>query len=156
MAIKYGAIATIFSAMVFLSSCGNDELPPPPRAILPPPRTAITVAAVEKTEPERYVYHGDARRDPFIPLNAEGSGTSGSEEVVMPNLSSLTLKGIYDDGKTTAAIISGGGITYVLRDRRLYDNRQRMVRGIAGVIKKDSVIVIGPDRNSKELKLHER
>jgi hypothetical protein len=145
------------SLPVFFAGCGGgDDLPPPPRGMLSLPKVAAVPVAA-KIEPAPYNYHGDVRRDPFVALNVETNvAPSSSEEAVVPNLRSLTLKGVYADGKSMAAIISGGGITYILRDRKLFDNRQRLVKGITGVIRNDSVIMIGGDHTTKELKLHEK
>jgi hypothetical protein len=144
----------IAAVPLLLTACG-DELPPSPQAALPVVRPK-TAPQQPKAEEPRYAYHGDSRRDPFIALNLTGGGSVSSEDVVMPNLSALMLKGIFDDGKGTAAIISGGGITYILRDRKLYDNRQRLVSGVSGEIRKESIVLVGPDRIAKELKLREK
>jgi Tfp pilus assembly protein PilP len=146
----------IVCAAFMACSCGYDELPTHIVAKTPAPAAASAEAsAYKKKEPVRYVYKGDKFRDPFIPLVGESSyaSTPLSEEAAVPNLGSLSLKGIFDDGKAKMALINGGGINYILKGSRLFDNRQRLVRGITGVIKKDGVIMIAPDKTTKELKL---
>jgi len=147
----------LLAAPFFLSSCGTDELPP--QVLTPNMSSATSEQKQAKVEPAPYVYRGDSRRDPFIALNIESSSSRGgasSEEVVIPRLDALSLKGIIDDGKAMTAIISGGGITYILREHSLYDNRQRLVRGVSGAISKDSVVLMGADRVTKELKLRKK
>jgi len=54
------------------------------------------------------------------------------------------------------AIISGLGSTYILRGSYLYDSRQRLIKGITGAIRKDSVIMIAPDKSTKVLMLRQK
>jgi hypothetical protein len=143
-------------AVIALMSCANDDLPPPPAAGPLPPVVNKTAGAPQKLAPARFVYRGDRHRDPFVPLTGDGVAVSSPEEVVTPNIGALTLKGIIDDGKQKIALISSGATTYVLRGSRLYDNRQRLVRGITGAIKRDSVVMIGADKTTKEIKLREK
>jgi hypothetical protein len=150
-------LIALLAAPLFLSACGNSELPssPPSPNVLP----VSFKQKQAKVEPPLYVYGGDSRRDPFIALNIENSSSGGgasTEEVVVPRLDALSLKGIIDDGKAMTALISGGGITYILREHSLYDNRQRLVRGVSGAIRKDSVVLMGADRVTKELKLRKK
>ena len=141
----------------FLAGCGSSDVP---STAVPPSfgSNAFQMpASKEKTETPRYIYHGDRYRDPFIPLNGNSViTTSSSEGVAVPNIGTLTLKGILDDGKQKLAIIQGGGITYILRGSYLYDNRQRLIRGITGFIKKESVVMIAPDKTTKELALRQQ
>ena len=104
-----------------------------------------------------YVYSGDKYRDPFIPLAGLGAYFSeNSEESSVPSITTLSLKGIITEGKTKIALISGVGSTYILKESRLYDNRQSEIKGRTGAIKTDSVIIIAPDKTVKELKLREK
>ena len=100
---------------------------------------------------KNYTYYGDHYRDPFIPLN----GDIRSDQSALdrpPQLSSLILKGIVQDAKGRMALLTSGVNSYILRGGRLYDGRNKMVKKIAGVIKTDSVVIIGADRTVRELK----
>jgi len=140
-----------------LVSCGSREQVSsiPAHVDFTPPAVSISTTVARKEIP-RYGYKGERFRDPFIALNAEGAIISNSDEVRVPNIGTLTLKGILDDGKQKMAIISGGGISYILRGTLLFDNRQRIVKGITGMIKKESVIIIAPDKTKKELPLRQK
>jgi hypothetical protein len=148
-------IFLLLAGMVVCAGCSQEEIPESSAPQIKPPVIDFR-AVTEKKLPSRYAYAGDRYRDPFMPLNGEGMSLVGSDDVVIPNVASLTLKGIMTDGKQKIAIISGGSISYVLRGKFLYDNRQRLVRGITGIIKEESVIVIAPDKTTKEIRLRER
>lgn len=137
MNFKYHYLAIIFTALI-ACSCGYEELPTQNVTKTPASLPSQGDKSVyKKKEPEHYNYKGDKFRDPFVAMTGEtSSGSALSEEVAIPNLGSLKLKGIYDDGKIKMALISGGGINYILKGSRLYDNRQRLVRAISGVIRK--------------------
>ena len=155
MELQSRYILTVLAGLA-LASCGYEEpARKPEQKPAAPVTTSAEQAEYKKKEIPRYSYKGDKFRDPFIALNGEGMSASASlsEEVTIPNIGGLTLKGIFDDGKIKMALISGGGINYILKGSHLYDSRQRLVRGISGIIKKDSVIMIAPDKNTKELKL---
>lgn len=139
---------------LILAGCGGDDLPPVQPPVYARPYQ-ITISTAPKSELPRYVYRGDRFRDPFVPLTGEGMTFAGAEDVIVPQLGTLSLKGIIDDGHQMIAMISGGGITYMLKGSQLFDNRQRLVRGITGAIKKDSVLMIAPDKTTKELRLRD-
>ena len=142
--------------LFLLQGCGKDK-PAPSEAVagrvLPPP--VINTPVYEKKAPPKYVYRGDKYRDPFISLTGPGRSFMDTGEATAPNVGSLTLKGIMGEGKVKIALITGEGGTFILKDSKLYDNRQRHIKGITGAIKKDSVIMIAPDGSAKELKLRE-
>jgi len=146
-------LAVVF-LITFFCACGREpdisETPLPQVAPMP-----AVVAAPHKKEDIRYVYHGDQRPDPFIPQNIE-SASVPTGDIVTPNISALSLKGIFAAGKQKTAIITAGGLTYILKDSRLYDNRQRMIKGLSGAIKTDSVIMIAQDKTMRELKLRDK
>jgi hypothetical protein len=145
------------SLILLISSCGYKELPTQKNVILPAVASEKEQYVYKKKDYVRFEYRGDKFRDPFVPLNIEGfASTNLSDEAIVPNISSLALKGIFDDSKLKIALISGGGVNYILKGSHLYDNRQRLVRGISGIIKKDSVIMIAPDKTTKELKLKQK
>jgi len=104
----------------------------------------------------RYEYSGIRFRDPFIPLNSNNSLLQGSKDIIVPNIDTLTLKGIFYDEKVKMALLSGGGVSYVLQDNRLYDNRRRAIPQITGDIKQDSVIVYDSNKKFLELRLRDK
>jgi len=126
----------------------------PARPVTPGPMGTPVVSAATPTsiEPayQSYKYMGDRYRDPFIPLTGN-SYDAGSERA--PQVSSLLLKGIVQDEKGRVAILSSGTSSFVLRAGRLYDGRNKPVKGLTGVIKAQSVVVVGSDRTVKELLL---
>lgn len=114
--------------------------------------TKTPSAPVEKPKPAYllYNYHADRYRDPFIPLLGEARSDQPDRP---PQITSLVLKGIVQDTKGRMALLSSGVSSYILRAGRLYDGRNLMVKGISGVIKTNSVLLIGSDRTVKELQI---
>jgi hypothetical protein len=153
------------SSVVF-AALGGDNSSPAMRSIPPGPVAAVSTPVANarpgastlstqtpaSAEPSymSYRYEGDRYRDPFIPLNGVGSD-SGNDHA--PQISSLILKGIIQDDKGRVAIMSSGVSSYILRAGRLYDGRNRPVKGISGVIKAQSVVLVGSDRVVKEFTL---
>ena len=102
---------------------------------------------------QKYHYRADRfYRDPFVPL----VGSSHISEYAInrpPQIASLVLKGIAHDDRGTIALLTAGISSYILRHGRLYDVRNRMVKGISGVIKPKSVLLIGRDHTVKEFRI---
>lgn len=145
------------SAMGLLSVCFMSWgcSPPKPVEFSSPPlrrQTPPPLVAPQKLPIVSYEYQGDRYRDPFIPLGGRAAGT-GRGELIIPQLGALALKGIIADQQKKVALIVGGGGVFVLKDGKLYDNRNRLIRGISGVVKDRSVILTGPDRTVRELAL---
>lgn len=147
---------SIFFIMLFVMifcACGskevdlNPQLPNVPKANLKPPEPPV-----KKVLP-KYVYNGSKYRDPFIPLTGKGLAFKGLQQIKIPSIDYLVLKGIIDDGKEKMAILSGGGASYILKGSYLYDSRRRLVEGISGAIKKDSVIMIDASKKTKTIKI---
>ncbi|MHB9155783.1 MAG: hypothetical protein ACYC5N_08870 [Endomicrobiales bacterium] len=154
MKIKIAMLLAV-SAFV-LGGCSQDDLPLPPEApriVLPP---VVKDAAPQKKETARHEYRGERFRDPFVPLNSDIVTANLSDDVPVPNISNLSLKGIFDDDKQKVALINGGQVNYLLKGNRLYDNRNRLVKGFSGVIRTESVLIIGADKTTKELRLREK
>jgi hypothetical protein len=114
--------------------------------------TLVPTASTESVPSYKsYTYYGDRYRDPFIPLN--GDFRSDPQALDRPpQIASLTLKGIVQDAKGRMALLTSGVNSYILKGGRLYDGRNKMVKKFAGVIKTDSVVIIGADRTVRELK----
>jgi hypothetical protein len=150
-------LPTLFGfCLLGLAACAQEDLPPMP--VTPPmARTAAaTDVAVQKKTDAQYAYGGERYRDPFVSLAGEAVQSTGTDELVTPNVSALTLKGIFNDGKQSIAIVSAGVNSYTLKGSRLYDNRNRLIKGITGVVRKESVLLIAPDKTTKELKLRDK
>ena len=120
-------------------------------------QTPLTTAVPSNTTPaptasyKTYTYYGDRYRDPFIPLNGDiRSDQSALDRPPQP--ASLMLKGIVQDARGRMALLTSGVNSYILKGGRLYDGRNRMVKKIAGVIKTESVVIIGSDRTVREIK----
>ena len=112
-----------------------------------PPSAAVQEAASYKN----YTYYADRYRDPFIPLNSDFR-TDQSAMDRPPQIASLMLKGIVQDGRGRMALLTSGVNSYILKGGRLYDGRNRQVKKIAGVIKTESVVLIGADRTVREIR----
>jgi hypothetical protein len=100
---------------------------------------------------QSYNYLGDRYRDPFIPLVGQALSDQSSDRP--PQITSLELKGIIEDAKGRLALLTSGVSSYLLKGGRLYDGRNHMMRGISGVVKPSSVILIGSDHTVRELQL---
>jgi hypothetical protein len=114
--------------------------------------TGVESNAASKVQPNymTYTYYGDRYRDPFIPLNGDLRSADLLDRA--PQIASLTLKGIVQDANGRMALLVSGVNSYILHGGRLYDGRNRPVKKISGVIKTDSVVLIGSDRTVRELK----
>ena len=135
-----------------LGSRGFSEVPAakPGLQIVAPAAGAGAVNAPAASY-KSYVYYGDRYRDPFIALNGDMRGDQSALDRP-PQIASLVLKGIVQDAKGRMALLTSGVSSYILKGGRLYDGRNRMVKKIAGVIKTESVVLIGADRTVRELK----
>ena len=98
-----------------------------------------------------YKYYGDRYRDPFVPLIGEARPDQFADHP--PQVASLSLKGIVQDSKGRMALLTSGVSSYILRGGRLYDGRNHVIKGISGVIKSNSVILIGADHTVRELRV---
>lgn len=108
----------------------------------------------------KYTYKGGLYRDPLIPAGGSSSYSSstmsgeGGETMTDEKMSTLQLKGIFKDSKTgNIAIISEtSGGSYILKNGKLYDRKNKIVKGVAGVVGKNSTTLFS--NNAKiELKL---
>jgi hypothetical protein len=84
------------------------------------------------------LYTGDKVRDPFLPPSV-GGGPSRPRDRNAPfvvDIHALELRGIMKDAKSDFAIFSmDTGATLILRGSRLYDDHNKRVPGITGLIK---------------------
>ncbi len=137
------ALTLVLPIAVLLSGRGESA----PAAPLPAAQTTKVVP-----DYQRYAYHGDRFRDPFVPLVGERRD-QGSD--MPPQISSLILKGIIQDGKSRMALLTSGVSSYILRGGRLYDGRNHLMKGVSGIVKQQSVVLMGSDRTVRELKITE-
>ena len=137
-------------AIVAVSPAFCDTAPVKPVLLTAPAANMGATAAPAPTY-KSYTYFGDRYRDPFIPLTGDLRGDQSLLDRP-PQVASLLLKGIVQDAKGRMALLVSGVSSYILKGGRLYDGRNRMVKKIAGVIKTDSVVIIGSDRTVRELK----
>ncbi len=152
----------LYSVFIFWS-CGKKEQI---QKTLEIPRvkektTSVSIpAAKEKKVVAKYRYRGEVYRDPFIPLDDKkiiSSALETSGEGITPALGSLTLKGIIIDKTQKIALFSSPTGRYILRNEKLYDNRNRRVRHLTGkVIDTNTVKIVTEDNFVKTYKLKEK
>jgi hypothetical protein len=134
-----------------IAKAGALKAPPAPKAKTATEATETAAAARSAPAYQLYTYFGDRYRDPFVPLNNQYRNESDVDRP--PQIASLLLKGIVGDEKGRMALLTSGVSSYVLRGGRLYDGRNHQMKGISGVIKTNSVVLMGSDRTIKELKV---
>lgn len=125
----------------------------PPLATRTPASNTAVVPDTQPVEAPSYTtynYYGEKYRDPFVPLIGESRSDQLSDRP--PAIASLMLKGIVQDNNGRLALLTSGISSYILRGGRLYDGRNKMVKGLSGVIKTDSVVIIGSDRTIREIR----
>lgn len=123
------------------------------------PAVEETVALQTKKESPKYIYKSSGRRDPFVPLVGRvevrpvDTGKVSPVSKTQVNIAMLTVKGlIWDKEKPFVLFKAPDGTSYIVKEQRLVDDRGRIIEGIAAIIKKDKVVLIGKDNNIKEFK----
>lgn len=146
-----------------VSSCSNggDELgeltfgTPAPAVTV-----AVSTAAAKEEEIKRYAYPYTAERDPFVPLIGTGKKAmtkSADTQTLINNFSELELRGIVKDRTGRVALISStAGETFILRSGRIYDRKNHLMKGVTGVIKENSVVLMSENKTTKELFLNKK
>ena len=137
-------------ALGWVGSLAAAPAPIPNHAPPQTPTASATPLAKPTGSYATYSYYGDRYRDPFVPLTGEVRNDQTLDRP--PPVASLMLKGIVQDARGRMALLTSGVSSYILRGGRLYDGRNHMVKKISGVIKSDSVIIIGSDRTVRELR----
>ena len=132
---------------------------PPPA---PPAASKPAVAASTGTEEGPSVdslYKGDKIRNPFLPA---GSASVVTETAAAPeefSIHNLLLKGIMRDPNGDFAVLAQRGSTdsFVLKHGRLYDHRNKLVKGVSGSVKPKQKMVqlMTPDKDVQTLILGE-
>lgn len=127
------------------------------------PSVDKSTAAAASGEPQTVqdLYHGD-QRDPFqvqFGGGAPGAGAENPEAVVEFSIHNLALRGIMQDRGGDFAVLAerGTGNPYVLKKGRLYDHRNKLVKGVTGSVKpkQKMVALMTPDRDVQTLILGE-
>ncbi|MFB0527167.1 MAG: hypothetical protein ACETVO_06840 [bacterium] len=151
-------IVLIIFILILLGLNGCPKKKTKPISKEPPKEKEIVTA--EKMEEERrvrYRYGGERHRDPFVPSEEMGEGTERvGKRGVKIDLSRLKLTGIMISPSSRdhyALIDAGGGRGYVVKGRKLIDNYNRVVEGVAAIVRKDKVILITSDNVIQELRL---
>src|SRR5436190_23492714 len=159
--LRFVLIGILAASVVRAASQAPAVLPPKPatktavpmKVAIPNTKTAAAPLAPAKTPSpyQLYTYYADRYRDPFIPLTGGMYMDQGTDRP--PQISALLLKGIIQDTKGRMALLTSGASSYILRGGRLYDGRNHLMKGISGVIKSNTVVLMGSDRTVKELKV---
>lgn len=158
----------IIASVILLTACSKkkeEDLRLP--EMKPQPVAAVSPSIQKKDETPKYVYPHVSKRDPFIALITEGGAGGGTRIVDMESESgfinkkgefvNLELRGILKDKKGKVAMIaSTGGEAYMLKSGKIYDKRNRIIEGISGIIKEQSVILISQNKTVKELSLFKK
>ncbi|MFQ5867221.1 MAG: hypothetical protein ACE5IT_04410 [bacterium] len=115
----------------------------------------VTAKEIKEERQVRYRYAGEKCRDPFAPPEerAEAIGRVGKRGIEI-DLSRLKLTGIMISPSSRdryALIDAGGGRGYVVKGGKLIDNYNRVVNGVAAIVRKDKVILITSDNVIREL-----
>ncbi|OGR87679.1 MAG: hypothetical protein A3A86_04835 [Elusimicrobia bacterium RIFCSPLOWO2_01_FULL_60_11] len=152
-------ILLALTALFIVTGCSRKDEYRSLAELIPSPKLSAEVPRPDpKMETPRYSYPYSSKRDPFTPLAGSAAAlagaSSGSQGISSGELSNLELKGILRDRKGKVALISASdGEPFVLRSGRVYDRKNRIVSGISGIIKENSVILISQNRTVTELSL---
>ena len=160
--IKIYICLMVLSLLIGIYGCGKKKagrvitptrMPPVSKKVILPKRTEIRVP--------KYVYKGERYKDPFVSLEANVRlGSSISERAPLDiNIETLRLTGIISEpGKKRSAILSDsrGSGGFIVKNGRLLNIDGKMIPGVAGVVKKDKVVIITDNNVIKELKLREK
>jgi hypothetical protein len=133
-----------------LFSSGPAPAPTPSLQVQATGAKPVAGATIESSSYKSYTYYADRFRDPFIPLTGEFRADQSLDHP--PQIASLLLKGIVQDARGRMALLTSGVNSFILKGGRLYDGRNRMIKKIAGVIKTESVVLIGADRTVREIR----
>ncbi len=122
-----------------------------------PQKKAVTRVVRDKKEKAgiKYEYKGGKYRNPCLSLTVKGVAIEGIVEMTAANLSTLTLRGIIKDSqkKRLALIDDVSGASYIVKDKKLINQRGRRVKGVVGIVKEKSVVLMTSDKGIKELKM---
>ncbi|MBI5573263.1 MAG: hypothetical protein HY919_01750 [Elusimicrobia bacterium] len=150
---------TFYIFNCFFIGCGKKETKQTTQQVAARPKPKLP-EYVPPTPPPKYTYKGGSYRDPLIPGGVASSYSSssiageGGETMTSEKMATIQLKGIFRDEKTgnIAIVAESSGGSYILKNGKLYDKKNKIVKGVAGVIGKNSVTLFSNDTKI-ELKL---
>ena len=132
---------SLFAAVLLAPAALAAPAPPAPAAPASASVRASTAAAVApliglSTYTVSTLYTGDKVRDPFLPQSMGGPTRVREKDApVVSDIHTMQLRGIMKDGASDFALFAtDDGTTLVLRNGRLYDDRNKPVPGITGRI----------------------
>ncbi|MFH1283220.1 MAG: hypothetical protein ABII27_06105 [bacterium] len=157
MLFRARTIVFLISAGLVVSSC--TQIPPRPKYDLNKKSNVDlpSLTLPPKQEIKRFVYEGIKFQDPFIPLDQSNIVIVQKDNYdVGIDPASLQFKGfIKEDKKTIALLVDTAGNTYFLKNMKLIDLKGRVIPGVAGVCKDESVVIETEDGDTREIKLYE-
>jgi len=154
---------TTITLVLLLATAGSASAGPAPS----PAAVAVSTGAAQTvgvtTQTVSTVYTGDRVRDPFLPAamgasTARRSDDAKTEGPEVVDIHGMTLRGIMKDRRIDYALFTAEtGGTYLLRGGKLYNERNKVVPGIRGVIKlkQKTVELITPDKDVQVFRLGE-
>ncbi len=74
------------------------------------------------------------------------------EEVHLPSLTNLTLKGIFQSSKGSVALLSYSNIIFTAKEGGLFEGSNQRIKGVSSKVIKDHVVLIGPDNIPREFR----
>lgn len=140
--MKTYALAVLFALALPGATFAAAPAAPAPTPAKPaasaPPVASVSVSTAPPPTPAS-IYTTERLRDPFAPLSQGGGGGGvnaagkafGAEDF---NIHNLSLRGMMKDSKADYALFQDEnfGVSFVLRRGRLYDSKNKPVRGVTG------------------------
>lgn len=126
-----------------------------PASAGPAASPAAVATSTGTTQTVEGIYTGDRVRDPFLPAAMGGARAprvatkSGGPEAV--DIHGMTLRGFMKDAKMDYALFAAeGGGTYLLRGGKLYNERNKLIPNITGIVKlKQKTVVLTTSDNDE-------
>lgn len=130
-----------FLFLVLLAGCSSDI-----KLDIPPETKPLTIGIstdAYKPSYESYTYKGTKYPDPFLP--SSGGGYFSGEYTFEPNTAQLV--GIIKTRDGTIAVLSiAPGVSFILKNGRLYDPKKKEVSGYVGIIEGKTVKIVDENR----------
>lgn len=151
------------SLALLVPACARAAAPALPAQAQAP----AAAAQAASTEPARQgisaLYDGERYRDPFQPPKAAASpaASAQAQDPAQPqefSIHLLNLKGILKDKRGSYAVLTDSlGGSYILKDGKLFDYKNKPLPGVAGAIqpKQKSVTLMTPDKDVQVLHIGE-
>lgn len=140
--VALGAVLAAAACFAQPARAVSSGAPPAPAPSSAPASAAAPAGAEVKASTAApnpsTIYTGERLRDPFLPA-AAGGANAGKPFSVDADFSihNLSLRGIMKDAGTNYALFadSGYGVSFILRNGKLYDGRNKPVPGITGKLR---------------------